>query len=103
MLSRSITRSLVLVPLCLGLAAACGDSAPPPVAPPPPPPPAAVAPKLHMSAELGEIDEAATIKTFDRLGPTLMRCYTSGLERIEYMAGDVKFYIRVKPDGRLRW
>ena len=56
-----------------------------------------------MSAELGEIDEAATTKTFDRIGPALMRCYTTGLGRLEYMAGDVKFYIRVKPDGRLRW
>jgi hypothetical protein len=56
-----------------------------------------------MSSELGEIDEAATRKTFDRVKPALMRCYTAGLERVEYLAGDIKFYIRVKQDGHLRW
>ncbi len=56
-----------------------------------------------MSAELGEIDEAATKKTFDRIRPALMRCYTTGLERLDYLSGDVKFYIRVKADGRLHW
>jgi hypothetical protein len=56
-----------------------------------------------MTAELGEIDEAATKKTFDRLSPALMACYTSGLTKLEYMSGDVKFYLRVKADGHVRW
>ena len=52
---------------------------------------------------MGEIDEVATKKTFERTQPALMACYTTGLDRVEYMAGDVKFFIRVKADGRMRW
>jgi hypothetical protein len=58
---------------------------------------------LQMSAELGQIDEAATAKAFDHAGTALKRCYTDGLARVEYLAGDVKFYLRVKADGHLRW
>jgi hypothetical protein len=56
-----------------------------------------------MSSELGQIDEAATTHTFDRAKTGLMACYTSGLSRVEYLSGDLKFYFRVKPDGHLRW
>jgi hypothetical protein len=82
-----------------------GCSAPPPkvveVAPPPPPPPPHRT--MGMSAELGQIDEGATVKTFDRVRPALMSCYTAGLERLEYLSGDVKFFMRVKADGHVHW
>jgi len=80
----------------------CASAPPPPpvVAAPPPPPPR---PKLAVASELGQIDEGATKKTFERVSAGLMGCYTSGLSHLEYMAGDVKFYLRVKPDGHLRW
>ncbi|MGO8991748.1 MAG: hypothetical protein ACLQVI_00360 [Polyangiaceae bacterium] len=102
MLSRALP---ALFPLLLGaVSLACGSSPPPPaVVADAPPPPTHAGPKLRMTGELGEIDEVATRKTFDRVRPTLMRCYTTGLERIEYLAGDIKFYMRVKPDGHLRW
>jgi hypothetical protein len=56
-----------------------------------------------MSSELGDIDEEATKRTFDRLSPDLMRCYSAGLERLEYLGGDVAVWFRVGADGRLRW
>ena len=82
-----------------------GCSAPPPkvveVAPPPPPPPPHRG--MGVSAELGQIDEAATIKTFDRVKPALMKCYATGLDRLDYLAGDVKFFLRVQQDGHVHW
>jgi hypothetical protein len=56
-----------------------------------------------MMSELGEIDEVATQKTFERIRPALMSCYSAGLTRLDSLAGDVKFFIRVKADGHLRW
>ena len=56
-----------------------------------------------MQSELGEIDEGATKKTFERVRPSLMKCYTAGLDRLEFMSGEVKFYLRVTPEGHLRW
>ena len=56
-----------------------------------------------MSSELGEIDEALTKKTVERIRPALMQCYESGLDRVAYMGGDLKFFLRVKADGHLRW
>jgi len=90
----------VLAVLAVALAA-CGAPPPPPVAPPPPPRPPPT--RMRMSSELGEIDEAATKATFARVRPALTKCYSSGLERLEYLAGDVKFYLRVQADGHLRW
>src|SRR5580698_1456515 len=99
-----ILGSMVLPAALAALAVACGGSAPPPAPPPePPPPPAPTKPRLSMSAELGEIDEVATKKTFERVRPSLMACYTTGLTRVEYLSGDIKFYMRVKPDGHVRW
>lgn len=58
---------------------------------------------MMMMSELGSIDPAATSKTFDNLRSSMMRCYATGQERVEFMSGDVKFYFRVKPDGSLHW
>jgi hypothetical protein len=98
--SRLVPRAL----LALAFVAGCASAPPPPVveAPPPPPPPKP-APKMGMTSELGSIDEDATTKTFAGLRSSLMRCYTSGQQRIEFLSGDVKFYFRVKPDGSTHW
>jgi hypothetical protein len=101
------TPYLLIFPIFLSQSSALlpGCSSPPPkvapvVAPPPPPPPHRA---MGVSSELGQIDEAATIKTFDRVRPALMKCYTTGLDRLEYLAGDVKFFMRVKADGHVHW
>ena len=89
--------------LLLSLAACGGPPPKPPEVAAAPPLPRPSGPRLGMTAELGQIDEAATIKTFDRVRPTLMSCYTAGLGRLEYLAGDVKFFMRVKADGHVHW
>jgi hypothetical protein len=58
---------------------------------------------MGMSSELGSIDEAATTRTFAGLKSSLMRCYSTGQQRVEFLSGDVKFYLRVKADGSTHW
>lgn len=61
------------------------------------------APKMQMATELGEIDRKETIKTFEKLKPAFAECHKKALDRVEYLEGDVKFFLRVGQDGRVRW
>lgn len=84
---------------------ACGGTPPPkPVEPPPvvEPPHATVAP-MKSSQELGQIDEGATNKTFQSLQDKLLDCQKNGLSRVEFLAGDAKFFLRIAQDGSVRW
>jgi len=100
MLSGPMKRAL---PLLL-LAAACGGEPPKtendikPVATTRP-----SGPKLAMQSEFGVIDENAAKKVIAQLTPTIQRCHTSNLKRVEYLSGDIKFYVRVGEDGRAKW
>jgi hypothetical protein len=90
--------------LLLGSLAACGGE-PPPKAPEPPP---AEAPKPEaqgpvVQQELGSIDERAVTKKFDDLGAKFEACHTEGRARVEYLAGDVKVFLRVGKDGRVKY
>jgi hypothetical protein len=81
----------------------CG-SEPPPKAPEPAP--QAVKPhkpRMSMSSELGQIDPAETDAAFQKLQPALMGCYQDNLKRVEFLGGDVKFYLRVAQDGTAKW
>lgn len=90
------------------LLAACGSSPPP--APTEPTTETATAskprrsgPKLDMQTELGEIDPAAVEATMQRTQPKLQDCHKQGLKRIEYLSGDVKFFLRIGQDGRVKY
>lgn len=61
------------------------------------------APHLSMQSEFGVIDENAANKVLAALAPAMQRCHTSNLGRIEYLAGDVKFTVRIGEDGRAKW
>jgi len=88
------------------LLGACGGS-PPPKAPEPPPeaapPPPPAAKPMVSSQELGSIDEGATNKAFQSLGDKLLECQKDGLSRVEFLAGDAKFFLRIAQDGTVRW
>ncbi|HEY8077601.1 MAG TPA: AgmX/PglI C-terminal domain-containing protein [Labilithrix sp.] len=84
--------------------AACGASQPPP--------PADTSkdehhdeggPQLVVQQELGSIDERAVEKTFDDLSSKLTDCQAQGRSRVEYLAGDVKVYLRIDPAGRVKY
>jgi hypothetical protein len=83
---------------------ACGGSEPPPKEPEAaPPPPVRHAPKLKMQSELGEIDPKQTEATWTKLQPALMSCYDEGRKHLEYLGGDVKFFLRVAQDGAAKY
>ncbi len=60
-------------------------------------------PHMRVEGQLGSIDEAATKKTFAQLADQFQTCQTSGLKRIEYLSGDVKFFLRIGEDGKAKW
>ncbi len=94
---------LLLAALAAAVVGCGAPSTEPPPAAPVSPPLRHSGPRLRMQSELGQIDEAATSKAFSRAQPALMRCYAEGQGRLEYLAGDLKFFMRVQPDGHLRW
>jgi hypothetical protein len=53
--------------------------------------------------ELGSIDEKATNRTFEGLSSQFLDCQKQGMTRVEFLAGDAKFFIRVGQDGMARW
>jgi hypothetical protein len=61
-------------------------------------------PNLQMSQELGSIDQRAVEKTFANLvsGP-LENCHKQGRDRIEVLTGDVKVFLRIDPNGRVKY
>jgi hypothetical protein len=82
---------------------ACGG-APPPKAPdvvkeeaPPP------QKKLNMSSELGTVDPDAVKAAFHKLDDAFGQCQQAGLQRVEVMAGSLKFFLRIGPDGSAKW
>lgn len=84
---------------------ACGG-APEPKAPEPEPEapkPTTMKRGPSVSQELGSIDEGATQKTFERLQSKMLDCQREGIKRVEYLAGDVRFFLRVGTDGRVRY
>jgi len=87
------------------LLAACGGAPPPPPVevPPAPEPAHTEAPPLQASQELGSIDELATNRAFDALQNQFLDCQKQGMQRVEFLAGDAKFFIRVAQDGSVKW
>lgn len=81
-------------------------------APPPPP----EAPKQEAStdagrqratpsfeSEVGALDESKVTATFQRSAEKLGACYAKGTEKLAYLAGEIRFVVRVARDGSTRW
>jgi hypothetical protein len=61
-------------------------------------------PKLQMSQELGSIDERKVEQTFASLvSGTLENCHKQGRDRVEYLTGDVKVFLRIDGNGRVKY
>jgi len=84
--------------------AACGE---PPAKEPEgarlPTPNRAAPPLPQVSQELGQIDPALADRAFERVKPKLLACQTQGLKRLDYLAGDAKFFARIDASGKVRW
>jgi len=99
-------RLVALVPTVFILAACGGE--PPAKAPEaaPSPEPSAKAPtkpKLNMSQELGEIDQKKADAAVKAAQASVMRCQAQGHKRLDFISGEVKFFVRLGPDGAVKW
>lgn len=102
-------RSLALVSLSsfsLCAPSACGSSPPPKVEDPVQDSARAQrsGPKLQMSQELGSIDQKKVEQMFASLtqGP-VETCHKQGRDRVEYLTGDLKVFLRVDGNGKVRY
>jgi hypothetical protein len=61
-------------------------------------------PLPQVQQELGSIDQSAVERTFERLhhGP-LEKCHQEGRQRVEYLSGDVKIFLRIDQAGKVRY
>ena len=87
-------------------ASGCGAAPPPPVEAPKPVDDDA---SRHRSAapsvtsEIGGMDETRVTQTFQHVSTGLTGCYEKGQQRVAYLAGEVRFAVRVAMDGSARW
>ena len=89
----------------LSVGVGCGSSPPPKVEEPAKEDRAqSSGPKLQMSQELGSIDERKVAQTFASLvSGTLESCHKQGRDRVEYLTGDVKVFLRIDGNGRVKY
>jgi hypothetical protein len=96
--SRSLLAGLVTL-------LACGGEEPPPQAPAPvrAAEPAATRPQLRTTSELGDVDPEEVTRAFKKLSESFIDCQKRGLDRVEVLAGGVRFFVRIGADGSAKW
>ena len=97
-----------LAELCLlGFLGCCACASEPPparVAPPPPPVQQKAVPLVaKTSSELGSVDPDAVKRAFAHLNDKFMDCQKRALDRLEVLAGSVKFFLRIDSGGAVKW
>lgn len=96
----------ILVVLASVTLLACGSKPPPPPEPPKQDDDAAhrsTGPTPQVEQELGSIDQRAVERKFGALQGELEKCHQQGRDRVEYLSGDVKIFMRVGKDGKVRY
>lgn len=97
---------LPLTGLLVLSAIGCGGGAPPPKVEEPVHEETATtrpASTPQVAQELGSIDERAVMQTFNRLQDRIESCHKEGRDRLEYLTGDVKVFLRIDANGRVRY
>jgi hypothetical protein len=56
-----------------------------------------------VSQELGEIDPKEADQAFARVQSKFQACQKAGMKRVGPLAGDVKFFVRIGPDGHAKY
>lgn len=99
------TRALAALSLSLTLSA-CGGAPPPAVKEPAP---VSTAERESASSgptfesEIGALDENKVNAAFKKAADGLGACFDKGAERVPYLAGDVRFMLRIAKNGSVRW
>ncbi len=84
-------------------AVACGEEPPARAPEPPREETHEVKPQLKMKSELGTVDPEAVTRAFRKLDAQFDDCQKRGLDRIEVLAGSLKFFLRIGEDGSAKW
>ncbi len=96
-------RNAFALSLVLG-AVACGSSEPPPRAPEPPRTHEKAVPLVaKASQELGSVDPTAVKRAFGALDDKYLECQKRAVDRVDVVAGSVKFFLRIGSDGGAKW
>jgi len=97
----------VVVPVLLACAAlGCGSAPPPKVEEPvqEEAKPRKSGPGPQVAQELGSIDQKKVEQTFKSLlEGSLESCHKQARERVEYLSGDVKVFLRIDGNGKVRY
>jgi hypothetical protein len=56
-----------------------------------------------VSQELGVIDPKEADQVFERVQSKFQTCQKTGMKRVGPLAGDVKFFVRIGPDGHAKY
>jgi hypothetical protein len=94
---------LVVIAACASVVLACGGE--PPAKEPEPTHEASHEVKLALKtrSELGTVDPGAVQTAFHKLADRFADCQKRGLDRVEVLAGNVKFFLRIGEDGAAKW
>lgn len=57
----------------------------------------------QVQQELGSIEPREVDQAVKSVQAELMACQKAGIGRVEYLAGDVKFFVRISHEGRAKW
>lgn len=57
----------------------------------------------QVSQELGEIDPKEVEATFAKWNASVHACHAQGIKRLDYLAGDLRVFVRVGQDGRAKF
>jgi hypothetical protein len=60
-------------------------------------------PALQMRSELGSVDPDAVKRAFRALEGEFTACQKEGIDRVDVLAGSVKFFVRIGEDGGAKW
>ena len=106
--TRLLTALALLGLGALGLPACGGGNAAPkpaetPVTDEPAEKPRAKRQGPSVSQELGEIDQKETERAIAKAQPDILACQKTGAKRLEYLAGDVRAFIRLDANGQVHW
>jgi hypothetical protein len=59
--------------------------------------------RLRTTSELGDVDPGEVTRAFKKLEDGFTDCQKRGLDRVEVLAGAVKFFVRIGADGSAKW